>query len=795
MSCAPHVRMRARFRRILAVPLLVALGACGRQATALSSRDGAIPTEPGADAPVFETGGNHATGGTVGGTTGGAPGGGAGGGGGGGTGGSSKAEADGSLDLPGRGGFLPPNSGGGGGSGGAKGTGGFSGVGLRLLAGFRGGAGVADGIGRSARFTRPWSVASDGAGNLFVADTFSHTIRKVTLASGAVATVAGLPGVSGYADGTASAARFYNPDGLACDSKGVLYISDQYNRTIRKLVIATGEVTTLAGSPGVGPAVDGIGAAAHFAYPAGLALDGAGNLFVADVGFHTIRRMSLATAEVTTLAGRSEHSGSADGKGTDAEFSGPSGLAFDSVGSLYVADTGNHTIRRIDVATGAVATLVGSAGNSGSVDGIGTAARLGAPNGIAYDGAGNLLVSDYANSTLRKVSIATAAVTTLAGSAGLSGSADGTGSAARFNTPVGLSLDGGNLLVADYMDNTIRKLDLTTTEVTTLAGAASVSGSADGSGDAARFSLPAGMATDAAGNLFVADAGNNTIRRIAAGGDVVTTLAGSPGTSGSLDAVGTAAVFFSPFDVTCDDSGNLFVADTGNHTLRAIVTATASVTTLAGAAGRGVWTDGVGELAGFESPAALAWGMGGILVVSDANEIRRVAIASATVSTLAGAHLIPNGPVSSGSSDGVGSDARFFRPNGIALDGAGNAYVADQGNHTIRKVVIASGAVTTIAGSPGQPGAADGIGSVARFSYPEAVAYDGAGSLFVADKMNHSVRKIVLATATVTTYVGSPTAAVIEGPLPAGLNAPMGLAVGRAGELYITDENAVLVVK
>ena len=394
--------------------------------------------------------------------------------------------------------------------------------------------------------------------------------------------------------------------------------------------------------------------------------------------------MSLATTEVTTLS---------------SFFRDPAGLALDGAGALYVTDLLDVAIRKIDLSTNVVSTLAGSLGSAGSVDGIGDAARFPAPYGIVYDGAGNLLVSDYNNNIIRRVAISTATVTTMAGSAGLQGSADGTGSAARFNAPAGLSLDGGNLFISDFMDRTIRKLVLSTAEVTTLAGAPPVNGSADGSGAAARFDNPAGMAVNAAGDLFIADSGNETIRRIAAGGDVVSTLAGSPGITGSMDAVGPAAVFFAPFGVACDDSGNLFVADVGNETIRAIVIATASVTTLAGTAGYGGRADGVGKLAGFGNPAALAWGTGGILVVSDManNEIRQIAIASATVSTLAGGPPSPNEPAS-GSSDGVGSAARFYHPNGIALDGAGNAYVADQVNHTIRKVVIASGTVTTIAG-------------------------------------------------------------------------------------------------
>jgi sugar lactone lactonase YvrE len=254
---------------------------------------------------------------------------------------------------------------------------------------------------------------------------------------------------------------------------------------------------------------DGTGAAARFNIPRCVATDGA-NLYVADTGNHTIRRIVIATGAVTTLAGSAEISGSSDGVGTEARFYYPYGIATDGA-NLYVADTGNHTIRRIGISSRAVTTLSGTAGDEGSDDGVGTAARFYYPHGIATDGA-NLYVADTGNHTIRRIAISTGEVTTHSGSAGISGSGDGTG-AARFCSPNGIATDGANLYVADTWNHTIRRISIATGTVTTLAGAAGDEGSGDGTGAAARFRSPNGIATGGV-NLYVADTYNHKIRFI-----------------------------------------------------------------------------------------------------------------------------------------------------------------------------------------------------------------------------------------------------------------------------------------
>jgi len=321
---------------------------------------------------------------------------------------------------------------------------------------------------------------------------------------------------------------------------------------------------TLAGLAGSSGSTDGTGSAARFNVPLGVAVDSAGNVFVADTFNHTIRKITSAGV-VTTLAGTAGSSGSTDGTGSAARFNFPTSVSVDTSGNVFVADSFANTIRKITSA-GVVTTLAGSAGNTGSTDGTGSAARFSSPHGVAVDTAGNVFVADRNNYTIRKVTSA-GVVTTLAGTAGSSGSTDATGSAARFDNPIGVTVDSaGNVFVADTYNSTIRKIT-SAGVVTTLAGLAGFTGSTDGTGSAARFNLPYAVFVDTAGNVFVADNANHTIRKVTSAG-VVTTLAGSAGNSGSTDGTGSAARFNSPCGVAVDSVGNVFVADTSNHTIR-----------------------------------------------------------------------------------------------------------------------------------------------------------------------------------------------------------------------------------
>lgn len=294
--------------------------------------------------------------------------------------------------------------------------------------------------------------------------------------------------------------------------------------------------------------------------------------------------VTAITLNARQLAGTPGVAGSADGTGAIARFNNATYVTADpATGTIYIGDFSNSTVRAVTPA-GVVSTLAGTVGVFGFADGTGSAARFNGLGGLALDGAGNLIVADWDNFLLRRITAA-GVVTTLAGSPGSGGSTDGTGAAARFRNPNGVATDSaGNVYVADWSNATIRRVTPAGV-VTTLAGTPGTSGGADGTGAAARFTRPTGLAVDSAGNVFVADQGNGTIRRITPGG-VVTTLAGSAGTSGSADGSGSAARFTSPSAMGISPTGDLFViSGASGETVRKI-TAAGVVTTVVGVAGQ-----------------------------------------------------------------------------------------------------------------------------------------------------------------------------------------------------------------
>jgi len=307
----------------------------------------------------------------------------------------------------------------------------------------------------------------------------------------------------GHVDATGTAAKFYYPIGVSVDSSGNVYVADQFNHRIRKITPA-GVVTTIAGTDTPG-SVDGTGTDAKFNHPRNVAVDSSGNVFVADRGNSRIRKITPAGV-ASTLAG-SGKPGFADGTGTEAQFDHPTGVAVDSSGNVYVADQFNYRIRKITLA-GMVSTLAGK--TSGYEDATGTAAKFKSPRGVAVDSSGNVYVADADNNRIRKITPA-GEVTTLAGT-DTRGHADGTGSTAQFNKPSGVAVDSsGNVYVADSNNHRIRKIT-PEREVSTLTG--STEGFADGTGTAALFDSPYGVAVDSSGNVYVADRENNRIRKI-----------------------------------------------------------------------------------------------------------------------------------------------------------------------------------------------------------------------------------------------------------------------------------------
>ena len=550
---------------------------------------------------------------------------------------------------------------------------------VKTIAGTAGTPGFADGNGTAALFKNPTGITTDSTG-IYVADTDNHTLRKIDKSTGVVTTLAGTAGLPGSTDGIGSAARFFYPHGITTDRTS-LYISDTDNHTVRKIVINTGEVTTLAGTAGAHGSSNGTGPEARFYYPRGItiSIDGA-CLYLADTDNSNIRKVIVDTGVVTTMAGVAGAPGSIDGAGAVANFNTPWGICADE-SFLYIADTSNHTIRKLSMGTAEVMTLAGRPAAPGSIDGIGAAALFYNPSGITTDGS-HLFVVDTFNHTIRKIKILTGESTTLAGMAGQPGSTDGVSTAARFRFPenITISTDGTCLYTADTGNHTIRKIVIQTGEVTTIAGAAGAFGSIDGAGANSRFYNPRGITTDGT-SLYIADTDNCTIRKINLETAEVSTLAGYAGDHGSTDGTGASARFNTPKGITITGN-NLYVADTGNHTIRKIISNTGEVSTMAGSAGSPCRNDGTGSAAHLSYPHGIIQ-MGDCLYVADSGNdtIRKIVIQTRVVTTLAGEPYEPYW------ADGDGLTARFNYPYGISTDG-NYIYVSEFNNNTIRRIEI-----------------------------------------------------------------------------------------------------------
>ncbi len=627
-------------------------------------------------------------------------------------------------------------------------------------------AGDADGTGAAAQFRNPSGAAYDAAGNLYVADTDNYTIRKITPA-GVVTTIAGRPGVPGSDDGPGDVARFTSPWGVAVNSAGEVFVSDYFSATIRKIAL-DGTVTTVAGMADEWDQVDGQGTAARFTLPTGLAIDAEDNLYIADAA--AIRRMS-PTGVVTTVAGSplAWDTGSADGDAADARFNFPQGLAIASDGSIYVADTQNETIRKIST-SGLVTTVAGAVDEPGGADGAAAVARFRRPAALAFDGAGDLLIADFGNHVLRK--LADGVVTTVAGKMETPGAINGVGGAARLRQPTALARAAdGSVAVVEMANNQVRRFAVGGA-MTTIAGSASI-GTVDGAGAAARFHEPVAVAPDYWGNVYVADATAHVIRKVTREG-VVTTFAGTAGEPGNANGTGAKARFREPRAVATDVAGNVYVADTGNHLVRKI-SRSGAVSTLAGKGVAG-FANGSGANAAFSSPSAVAVDLDGNVFVADSGNrlVRRIA-PDGKVTTWAGQEGVD------GFDDGAADKASFGEMYGIAVDRTGNVFVAEDAvlrkispSRVVSTVTAGAdllwspqqlsvgaagdvyatswsshaivrfspdGDAEVVGGTEFVAGSTDGVGVAAQFSGPAAAAIDGQGYLWVADTYNRTLRR------------------------------------------------------
>ena len=568
----------------------------------------------------------------------------------------------------------------------------------------------------------PLAVALDRAGNLFISDSnFSNQnlIRRVDATTGIITTVAGGgSGTCGTAtdsvgDGCpATNAVLGLPEGIALDGSGNLYIADTYDCVIRQVAAGTNIITTVAGTTaGIGTfsncGYNGDGVAATSAtlnVPAGVAMDAAGDLYIADGLNFVVRRVDATTHMITTVAGTPGVAGfSGDGgAATSAKlncFSSfglcdpfvdlPFGIALDGAGNLFIADSGNNRVRRVDATTHMITTVAGGGLGDG---GPATSAVFGEPTGLAASPAGDIFIGDNANQRVRKVLASTGAISTVAGSGveGFSGDSGAATSATLGSANALIRDSSGNLFFSDGTTNSrVRRVDAVTGLITTVAGGGTgCAAQTDAVGDgcpatSAALSTPTGLALDSAGNLYIADTGNNRIRRVDAVTAIITTVAGT-GTAGyNGDGIAaTTAQLSNPRDVTFDDSGNLYIADAANHRVRVV--------------------------------------------------------SGGTINTYAG-----NGTAGFSGDNGPATAARLTNPRGIAFGTFGNLFIADSNNGRIRRVDAATGIITTVAGNGLAAFAGDGGDSVlASFDATAYLAVDSSDNLYIVDELNNRIRRV-----------------------------------------------------
>ena len=651
---------------------------------------------------------------------------------------------------------------------------------LSMLAGNMGGSGNVDGTATVASFAGAQGLVFDGAGNLYAADAANDSIRKIA-PDGTVSTLVQAP------------LGMNQPAALAIDSSGNLYVFDVGTNVVAKIA-PDGSATQLAKLS--------LGYVNGLLIVPGMTVDAAGNVIVADLGNAIILKIT-PTGTVSTLAGSpvANNTTPIDGTGAAARFVHPSSLVADRLGNVYVADY--NTLRMITPA-GVVSTVAGSAANFSSIDGTGAAAAFGFLSNLAIDGAGNLYAID--NSGMRKIT--PAGVVTSLFSVNFGTTIHSVTDFYNYSDTLAIDASGNFYMSATTL---IRKLNPAGV-ASVFAGSSPVSGSAEGTGAAAGFFNPRGLAVDANGNVIVADPGNSTIRKIDSKGNV-STLAGSAGVEGCVDGTGAAAVLAFPTGVALDGSGNIYVSDGADLNVRAIAPGGA-VTTLAGAcSGRFSTTqlhskrriqagitftggyvtllNGTGAAATFGGPSGIAYAAGKVYLAdfesSQIAAIREITTPGGVTSTLAGTMGL--------TIYGIGQipPVLLNGPSGVAVDAAGNTYVCDMLNHVVDKITP-DGTISVFAGTLGAPGNTDGTGVAASFSGPTGLAIDSDGNLYVADTGNNLIRKVTPARV-VNTVVGTKGKfGFLPGALPGVLSAPRGVAVS-GNLLYISMANGVAVVQ
>jgi sugar lactone lactonase YvrE len=650
-------------------------------------------------------------------------------------------------------------------------------------AGFSGDTGAAT----SATLYGPTGMAIDSSNNLYIAIDQSCRIRKVTVSTGIITTVAGNGAYTYSGDGgQATSAGFSHPLGVAVNSDNNIFIPDN-NHRIRKVTVSTGIITTIAGTGSSGYSGDGGAAtAAAICLPGNINLDTAGNIYFGDhSGYNVVRKITVSTGVISTVAGTGSTSGGYNGdniQATAATLSYPNDVVIDSAGNLYIGDAFNYRIRKVTVSTGIITTIAGTGSSGYSGDGgVATSASFMLGHYLRFDSTGSLYVTDTYSNRVRKIAFYTPTsapsyvpssdptsalptatpsytpttavptsamniITTIAGSstsAGYSGD-DGQATAATLNYPHGLAVDtSGNVYIADRSNHRIRKVTISTGIITKLAGTGFESNSGDGgAATSAGLEMPTAVSLDSSGNIYIADTYNYVIRKITVATGIITRFAGGNGYSGGDGGAATSAGLDGPYGVIVDTTNDyVYIAAYTNHRVRKVVIATGIITTAAGSGSNSYSGDGgQATSAGVSQPYGVAVDSSGNIYATSGNRIRKVTVSTGIISTVAG-----TGTSSYSGDGGQATSATLSNACGVVVDSAGNIYIADTNNHRIRKVTVSTGIISTIAGTGTSSYSGDGgPATSASLQYPVRIAIDSSGNLYFADTNNHRIRKITL---------------------------------------------------
>jgi sugar lactone lactonase YvrE len=654
---------------------------------------------------------------------------------------------------------------------------------------------------------QPTGIAVDGGGNVYFVESGAYRVRKVS-ASGTISTFAGT-GTAGIAaagsigdGGPATSASFFFSglrEGIVVDSAGNVYITDSGNNRVRKIdtrgIITTFAGALLAGSPGDG----GPATSARLSRPSALALDNAGNLYIAELTGARVRKVDSAGI-ISTVAGNGSFGFSGDGgPATSASFNAPTGLAVDSAGNLYIGDNTSQRVRKVDT-SGIINTIIGrgTIGFSGD-GGPATSAAFQGIQGLAVDSGGNLFIVDNGNKRIRKVDPA-GMITTVAGTGGFGNDGDGgAATSATFSGPIDVAVDAsGTLYISDSPGGRIRKVAVAPPAagpaiISTVAGSNNLSLGDGGPATSALLGNAQGVAVDGAGNIYIAEPFFGRVRKVDISG-VIRTVAGNgtfgfsgdggPASNAQLVSVSTTHV-----GVAVDALGNLYLADGDNHRIRKVNTA-GIISTVAGNGIRAFSGDGgPANAASLTFPRGVAVDNAGNLYVADTGNHRiRKVNTSGIISTVAGSALNrfagDGGPATSASLNG---------PLSVAVDSAGNLYIADTVNLRIRKVTMA-GIISTVAGNGTRGFSGDGgPAPVAQFSQIDGVAVDSNSNLYITDRDNRRIRKVDVA-GIITTFAGNGSTGLAgdgSAAISAQLSGPGDVAVDASGNVYIADGTRV----